>query len=151
MRRKDREIESRVLIDNVVINAKVCRVAMCNNKLPYIVPLCFGYDGDHIYFHTATEGMKIHYMIANEQVCFEFENDVKIIKSDDLACDWSFSYYSVIGFGSVKEITEIKRKIFALNQIMKHYSEKEWEFERQMIEKTRLWFITIEQITGKHR
>ena len=59
------------------------------------------------------------------------------------------SFYSVIGFGTVEEITESHIKIYALGQIMKHYSKQEWDFDDQIVDKTRLWRIAIERITGK--
>ncbi len=59
------------------------------------------------------------------------------------------SFYSVIGFGTVEEITESRNKTYALGQIMKHYSKQEWDFDEQIVEKTRLWRIAIERITGK--
>jgi len=151
MRHKEREIQSRDAIDNIIASNGVCRLGLCYNHRPYIVPVSFGYDGSCIYFHTGTEGMKIDYMTANNQVCFEMEHDVRIIGNTDRACKWTHSFYSVIGFGKVREITDAQEKIVALNQIMKHYSGKEWEFEPQMLDSTRVWCIAIEQVTGKHR
>jgi nitroimidazol reductase NimA-like FMN-containing flavoprotein (pyridoxamine 5'-phosphate oxidase superfamily) len=69
--------------------------------------------------------------------------------NDSLACKWTQSFYSVIGFGTVQEITDHQHKIKAFNQIMMHYSGKEWDFDEGMLNKTRLWKITIEQLTGK--
>ena len=151
MRRKDREILSRDSIDQIMASAEVCRLGLCNAGHPYIVPVLFGYDGNAIYFHTASEGMKIDYMLANDQICFEMEQDVKIIRNEAVACKWSHSYRSVIGFGIVHEITDVQRKITALNQIMQHYSGKEWDFNAQLLNQARLWYISIEQVTGKQR
>ena len=32
--------------------AQICRLGLCKDNRPYIVPVNFGYDGEHIYFHT---------------------------------------------------------------------------------------------------
>lgn len=149
MRRKDKEIENRDLIEQIIVKAQVCRLGLSNNNKPYIVPVSYGYDGTFIYFHTAVEGTKIDYMSTNPQICFELEHDVKIITNDSLACKWTHSFYSVIGFGTVQEITDHQHKVKAFNQIMMHYSGKEWDFDDEMLNKTRLWQITIEQVTGK--
>ena len=61
------------------------------------------------------------------------------------------AYTSVIGFGAVREITETPRKIDAMNHIMRHYSGKDWDYDAQTLANTRLWCISIEQVTGKHR
>jgi nitroimidazol reductase NimA-like FMN-containing flavoprotein (pyridoxamine 5'-phosphate oxidase superfamily) len=151
MRRTDREIQSRESIDQIIAGAGVCRLGLCKGDHPYVVPVSFGYDRTSIYFHTASEGMKIDYMTANNQVCFEMEQDVKIIRDEELACKWGQSFSSVIGFGTVHEITDVQRKTTALNQIMRHYSGKEWEFDAELFSQIRLWCISIEQVTGKHR
>jgi nitroimidazol reductase NimA-like FMN-containing flavoprotein (pyridoxamine 5'-phosphate oxidase superfamily) len=149
MRRKDKEIQSRARIEQVIEKAQVCRLGLCKDNMPYIVPVSFGYDGEYIYFHTATEGMKLDYLTAQNRVCFELEHEVRVVPDNTEACKWSFSFYSVIGFGTVEEITSPQRKLYALNQIMQHYSDREWNFNDNLVEKMRLWRISIEQITGK--
>jgi len=152
MRRKDKEIQDRELIDQIIGKAQVCRLGLCRDKMPYIVPVSFGCDGQFIYFHTATEGMKIDFIAANNQVCFEFEHDIKVVPNDNVPCKWTFSFYSVIGFGIIEELTEIHLKSNAFNQIMRHYSNRDWDFldfDGQLLEKTRLWRISIDRVSGK--
>lgn len=149
MRRTDKEIRDKDLIEQIIAQAQVCRLGLCKDRRPYIVPVSFGYDGKFIYFHTAMEGMKIDFMTSNNQVCFELEHDVKVIPNNNNACKWTFSFYSVIGFGIVEEVMDFLCKIDALNQIMKQYSNREWDFNEQLLEKVRLWRISIEQISCK--
>jgi uncharacterized protein len=151
MRRKDREIQDRTAIDEIISKAEVCRLGLSRDNHPYIVPVSFGYDENHIYFHSAEKGLKIDYMLANPQVCFEMEQDVQIVPHAEQACKWGHAYTSVIGFGTVCEITEMPHKIEAMNHIMRHYSGKDWDFDAQTLANTRLWSISIEQVTGKHR
>lgn len=149
MRREDKEIPNRDLIDKVIAQAQVCRLGLCKDNMPYVVPVSFGYDGAFIYFHSAREGMKLDYLASNNRVCFELEHDVRVIPSSGEACEWSFSFYSVIGFGTVEEIVDPQGKADALSQIMRHYSGREWSLNERSLEKTRLWRISIERITGK--
>ena len=149
MRRKDKEILEKDLIKWIVEQAQVCRLGLSKDSQPYIVPVSFGFDGEQIYFHTAVEGTKIDYFTTNPQVCFEMEHDVKIIDNEFSPCKWTHSFYSVIGFGIVKEIAGLELKTIALNQIMRHYSKKDWSFEGQSLENVRLWSISIDHITGK--
>ena len=151
MRRIDREIQSRATIDQIIAAAGVCRLGLSREDHPYIVPVSFGYDGKAIYFHTTMEGMKIDYMTANSRVCFEMEQDVSVIRNDELACKWGQSFSSVIGFGTVHEITDQPGRMAAMNQVMQHYSGKAWEFDPELFAQVRLWCISIEQLTGKHR
>jgi uncharacterized protein len=149
MRKSNREIKNQELIAHIIAKAQVCRLGLCKDNKPYIVPVNFGYDGECIYFHTAPEGMKIDFFAANQQVCFELEHDLKLVTNTDEPCKWDMSYYSVIGFGRVEEIVDPRRKFHTLNQIMEHYSSRQWTFDGQEVEKARVWAIKIEQITGK--
>ena len=151
MRRIDREIQSRETIDQIIATAGVCRLGLSREDHPYIVPVSFGYDGKAIYFHTTMEGMKIDYMTANPRVCFEMEQDVHVIRNEELACKWGQSFSSVIGFGWVHEITDHPRRKAAMNQVMQHYSGRQWDFDPETFAKVRLWRISIEELTGKRR
>ncbi len=55
-------------------------LACARDNHPYVVPMNYGYDGQHIFFFT-TEGTKTEYISANREVCFQVEE----IKS---ASDW---------------------------------------------------------------
>jgi len=149
MRKKDREIRDRAEVDRIIGEAAVCRLGLCKDNRPYVVPVSFGYDGNAVYFHTPPEGMMIDYLEANDAVCFEMEHDVRMLSSEDSACRWSVSYVSVIGFGLVREVTAPEEKIAALGWIMKQYSDKAWEFDAAAVGKTRIWRIAVESLTGR--
>jgi uncharacterized protein len=151
MRRTDREIQSREGIDQVIHAAGVCHLGLSNQDHPYIVPVSFGYDGTNIYFHTAAQGMKIDYMTANPRVCFEMEQDVRVVPDEEQACKWGQLFTSVIGFGTVHEITDPPGRLAAMNQVMQHYSGKHWQFDPETFAQVRLWCISIESLTGKRR
>lgn len=149
MRHRNREITDKEEIAKIIRQAKICRLGLSWDNRPYVVPVSFGYDGDFVYFHTGREGLKIDYLEANDRVCFEMEHDVRMLPDKDNACKWSVTYLSVIGFGRVEEITETERIRSALNQIMKHYSGREWDFDAAALARTRVWRIAVEEMTGK--
>jgi hypothetical protein len=149
MRRHDKEIRDRKLIDQILAKARVLRLGLSKGNRAYIVPVSFGYDGSFIYLHTAREGLKIDYIRTNRHVCFEAEHDVQVVENGNDACLWTQSFYSVIGFGTIEEITDAVEKVYALNRIMKHYSGREWVFDERRLDMTRLWRVWIDQITGK--
>ena len=74
-----------------------------------------------------------------------------ILRNEELACKWGQAFSSVIGFGTVHEITDAVPKKAAMEQVMLHYSGKEWEFDAETFAKIRLWRIEIESLTGKRR
>ncbi len=149
MRRHDKEIRSRAEIDAIIRAADVCRLALARDNEPYLVPVSFGYDGAALFFHTAPRGRKIDFIEANNRVCFEFEANVDLVRDVDDACAWTFRFESVIGYGTVYELASPEEKHHALNQIMLHYSGREWEIPENGTATTRVWRIDIESMTGK--
>jgi len=149
MRRKDKEISNRLEIDKIINDAEVCRLAFAKDNEPYLVPVSFGYDGANVYIHTAQEGKKIEFLNLNNRVCFEFETDTKIVTHEIIACKWTTSFKSVIGYGRMIRITEDEEAIHALNCIMIKYSGKEWGFTGRDLSRVFLWKIEIEEISGK--
>jgi uncharacterized protein len=149
VRRADKEIRSREEIDEIIRGSDVCRIAMAMDNMPYIVPVSFGYDGESIYVHTAREGKKINHFTYNNNVCFEFERNVKLFGNPENACKWTFSYESVIGIGKIHESESLEQKEIGLNKIMSRYSGKEWVFGDDKFNDIRVWKIEIVSMTGK--
>ncbi len=76
MRRKDREITGIGEIEVIISHADICRIALTENNMPYIVAMNFGYSGGEkkrLYFHCATEGRKIDMIRKNSYVCFQMD------------------------------------------------------------------------------
>jgi nitroimidazol reductase NimA-like FMN-containing flavoprotein (pyridoxamine 5'-phosphate oxidase superfamily) len=149
MRRRDKEITNRREIDEIIRSAQVCRIAMASGNEPYVVPVSFGYDGKAIFFHTAKSGRKIEFIEANNRVCFEFEANVSLKADDGDACKWTFEFESVIGYGTIIELGSGTDRARGLNQIMLHYSGREWDIDETATATTRVWRIEIESVTGK--
>jgi nitroimidazol reductase NimA-like FMN-containing flavoprotein (pyridoxamine 5'-phosphate oxidase superfamily) len=68
MRRSEREIKDRAVIDAIIRQCLVCRLGLSDGEEPYIVPLCFGYDGEALYVHSASDGRKIDILRKNSRV-----------------------------------------------------------------------------------
>lgn len=149
MRRDEKQIRNRTQIDGIIHASQVCRLAMAKDNLPYLVPLSFGYDGKTIYLHTAVAGRKIEYFQSNPNVCFEFEHQVRLVTHDLSPCKWSFSFECVIGHGTISELSDPKEKEYGLEQIMRHYSNRQWQYNEKAVARTRIWKIAIQEITGK--
>ncbi|HVX49886.1 MAG TPA: pyridoxamine 5'-phosphate oxidase family protein [Chitinophagaceae bacterium] len=57
-------------INNVLASQVLGRLACTDGKQPYIVPVTYTYDGDHLYGQT-NEGTKLAILRKNPNVCFE--------------------------------------------------------------------------------
>ena len=149
MRRRDKEITNREEIDEIIRSALVCRIAFADRDEPYMVPVSFGYDGRALYIHTAKTGRKINFIELNNRVCFELEGNISLQTDDGDACNWTFAFESVIGYGTITELETAEDRTHGLNQIMLHYSGREWDIEPSATATTRVWRIGIESVTGK--
>ncbi|MCJ7715795.1 MAG: pyridoxamine 5'-phosphate oxidase family protein [Anaerolineales bacterium] len=149
MRKKEKEIIDRNELDQIIHNSLICHLSCCLDNQPYLVPLSFGYDGDAVYFHTALKGKKIEILAVNPQVCLGFEQEIELVTDPNLACNWTFHFRSVIAYGSAEKLTEPISRSKAINQIMLHYSDVDWEFSEKDLSKTILWRVKLDEITGK--
>ena len=149
MRRKDRAIEDKELMESIVKRAIICRLGLSENNVPYIVPLTFGYKNNFLYFHSAKEGRKIDMIKKNNTVCFEIDVDTKLLKAEK-PCKWSIKYYSVIGFGKAFLVEDLEEKREALDIIMEHYSDKSsFEYPEESVNNVIIIKVHIEGMTGK--
>jgi uncharacterized protein len=148
MRRKDKEITDPTEIEKIIQQAQVCRLAMVDGSTPYMVPLSFGCEGDSLYFHSGHKGEKINILRANPTVCFEMDIQGNVLE-DEKPCHWSVQYRSVIGFGKVifLENPDEKRDAFCI--IMKHYSDRVFEFSDEMLKSVTVLKVKIAEISAK--
>lgn len=148
MRRKEKEITDRSVLEAIIENASVCRLGMIDDSRPYVVPLCYGYQDKTVFIHSALQGKKIDAIRKNPQVCLQFDVHTEIIKSDR-ACKWGVKYQSVIAFGCAEILENISDKTTALNIIVRHYSDRCQPFESNRLKDTAIIKIKIENMTGK--
>ena len=148
MRRKEKEITDIKEIESIIQKSQVCRLALADEGLPYIVPLCFGYKNKILYFHSAKEGQKIDILRRNRQVCFEFDIDARV-RSGKTACAWGMGYKSVIGYGTASLVEDPEEKQKALDIIMRQYSEGEFEYSAKNLAEMLVIKVDISAMTGK--
>ena len=148
MRRKDKEIADRAEMESIIRESTICRLALADNEQPYIVPLCFGYKDNLLYFHSAAEGKKIDILRKNKNVCFEFDADSEI-KTGKTACEWGMKYRSVIGFGNASFLEDPDSKQAALDIIMQQYSDESFAYSEKILKKTLVIKVEITHMTGK--
>ncbi|MDT8301144.1 MAG: pyridoxamine 5'-phosphate oxidase family protein [Sedimentisphaerales bacterium] len=148
MRQKDQEINDIASIEDIIHKGQVCRLALSENERPYIVPLCFGYKDNNIFFHTAREGKKLDILRKNNNVCFEIDIDQELVKGKK-ACNCTMKYRSVIGFGKAELIDDIESKRKAFNIIMQNYLEGFFKYPEESIKNTVIIRVEIENMTGK--
>ena len=149
MRRNEREITSRADIDAVIRRCQVCRLGLADGGEPYVVPLCFGYDGGTLYFHAARDGRKLDLMRRNSRVCFESDIVEEIIEAST-ACGWGMQFQSVLGTGTASTVEDPEEKRRALALIMTQYAgDRPFTFPEEAIDGTAVFLVKIDSIAGK--
>ncbi|MBM4241899.1 MAG: pyridoxamine 5'-phosphate oxidase family protein [Euryarchaeota archaeon] len=101
---------------SIIKNATICRIALSVNKMPYIVPMNFGYKDNRLYLHSASEGKKIDIIRENNNICFEMDIKHDLVKSES-PCHYGMKYCSVIGFGKAYLVDDLDEK----NNCSEHY------------------------------
>ena len=152
MRRKDREIVDKKVMVSIIEKAIICRVAMCWQDEPYVIPMNFGYRDNYIFLHSAGEGRKLDILRNNDKVCIEFDVDVELVQSQE-ACKTEMKYKSVLAFGKAVILKDIVEKKKALDVIMHHYYNHDslsvFHYPEDTLEKVIIIKVKVEKITGK--
>jgi len=151
MRRPEKEIKDRAQIEAILHRAQVCRIAMCQDDIPYIVPMSFGYRDNCLYFHSASVGKKIGILRRNNRVCFELDVDQEHVDSL-IPSECTTRYRSVIGFGRAAFVTDPAEKKRALDLLMQHYADPQsqtYEYSEKPFSKVTIIKVEIESMTGK--
>ena len=151
MRRKDKEITEKVVIEEILRQNDVGRLATAVDNVPYIVPMNFAYISDKIYLHTHKDGKKIKDIQKNPKVCFEVDSG-EIITGED-PCNFSWEYKSAIVYGKARILESPEERITALRFISDKYSFGKGQLiTPEIMEKNKhLWLIEIkiDKMTGK--
>lgn len=153
MRRKDREVTDIHDLLSIVEECRICHLGLTDDKGMYIVPLNYGYeyvnDSLHLYFHSAHVGRKMDAIMNNPNVCIEMDCDHRLIEGEK-ACDYSFGFKSIIGNGKASVVSDYNEKLKGLSLLMKHETQREFEFDEKMVNQVSVIKVEVNEFTGKY-
>lgn len=151
MRRKDKEITEKILIEEVLRENEVGRLGTSVDGRPYVVPMNFAYRKGKLYLHSHREGKKVKDIEKNPHVCFEVDSGEMVEGAKP--CDYSWKYRSVIVYGKASIVFDPEQKLEALKIISDRYAwGKGSKLTLKMVEKLEDLVcirIDIEEMTGK--
>ncbi|MFP4060745.1 MAG: pyridoxamine 5'-phosphate oxidase family protein [Bacteroidales bacterium] len=149
MIKANQEISDKKIVEDILQNSKIIRLAIYDDNVPYIVPFNYGYKENCIYIHSAPVGKKIDLLKKNNRVGFEIEHTARIIEKE-LACKWSTLYRSIIGQGWVEILVEHGQKVAGLDIIMKHNGFLgKTVYGQKPLDSMVILKLTIENLTAK--
>ena len=149
MRKINQEITDSKQINDILEQSDICRLSFIDQGIPYIVPMNYGYQDNCLYLHSAPTGKKIELAKDNDSVCFEIEQYSGISKHE-IACKWSTIYRSIIGYGKIEIITDLKKKEEGLKILMAHNGAPELvDFDQKQIDAVVILKLQITSLTAK--
>lgn len=151
MRRKDKEVKERAVIEEILRESQVGRLGTAVDGQPYVVPMNFVYTGGRIILHTHRDGKKVRDIQGNPRVCFEVD-DGEIMEGDD-PCSYSWRYRSVIANGTAAVVDDPDEKLKALRLLSDKYAfGKGGRLDHEKVEKLEdllVIEIRLDEMTGK--
>lgn len=153
MRRQDRAVTDFDALLDIIRRCDVCRLAIPDEPLPYLIPLNFGaelVDGTlYLYFHSAQEGTKLELLRQHPRVSFEMDCGHELVLNDEkMYC--TMAYQSVIGQGTVEFCSDLE-KVHGLDVIMGHYHAEDFNYSHAAVPRTAVLRLKVESMTGKQR
>lgn len=152
MRRNDRAVTSPSEIVQIMSQCEVLHLAIAAQPAPYLLPVNFGMepDGTTLYIHGAMSGTKYDLLAKNNHVGFEMECTSGLVL-DEAGHSCTMNYESVMGWGIIREVTDLDEKLHALNRIMAQYHSEYFSYNPSVAEQTRILCLNIQERTGKRR
>ena len=153
MRRSDREITNKKEIEEFVAEEQILRIAFYDDGDIYIVPVNYGYiyenDKYSFYFHGAKAGRKYELSKSKPVVGFEIDGKYNLLENE-IACNYSANFQSVIGTGKLHLVDDIEEKKIGLNILMRHLTQhSEWNYDDKMLEAVAVFKIDVHKISCK--
>ena len=129
MRRAEKEVKDLEQLEEILRDCNTVRIGTQDAEGMFIVPVNYGYDLTEgqltLYLHSAREGRKA------------------------AAFRRGGAYRSIMGSGTIRELTEPQEKYEALNAIMRHMTGRNWEMPEPAVARVSVFAIRAERWTGK--
>ena len=139
-------------IEEIIQQAQICYLALADDNVPYVVPMNFGYENGIFYLHSGKPGRKLEILRKNNQACIALDTDSELnFVSENTACSYSMKYKSVVARGRILFIDDYEQKIRYMNIIMKHYTGRDFTYNRPAIENVEIFIMKPDELTAINR
>lgn len=148
---KNRKITFEPEIEKIIRKCRFCSLAMVDLEgKPYVLHMNFGFKDKVLYLHAAPEGKKIDILNKNPQVCVAFSTDHLLRwQNIEVACSYSMKYRSVLLYGKVEFVEDLKEKEDALNIIMHQYTQEVYRYSEPAIRNVCVFKVKAEKLEGR--
>ena len=147
MRRKRQKLSQDECIEILTNEPRGVLALMGDDNYPYALPMSHVYVDGKIYFHGAMKGHKNDAVKKYPKVSYCVVDDG--VRNEG---EWWYTFKSVIAFGKIRTLTDRDDKIDKLTHLGDKFfpSHEETVTEiNKLLDKTEVFEITIEHMTGK--
>jgi uncharacterized protein len=136
---------------SVLQRAQVGHLSMAGDGWPYLVPLCFAYDGKAIHFHCGG-GLTASMLAADDRVCFAASANAEVVRGA-APCDDTMAYESVLAFGRVRLLSDDAEREAGLRQVVVKYDQSaaDKKFHPKHFDAVLVYRMEIEALTYRQR
>ena len=151
MRNKKGDVTCSESIEKVLQTVSVCRLGMCANGTPYVVPLNFIHEGTTVFLHGSKVGRKIDVLNENSNVFFEATREGALVPTltDKNICKSDFSYQCLMARGVVEFVEDVDEKVQILDAICRKYYGKAGTMPEAAVRGTCVLKIELKDISVK--
>jgi nitroimidazol reductase NimA-like FMN-containing flavoprotein (pyridoxamine 5'-phosphate oxidase superfamily) len=154
MNKKEREIEDRKAVLEILRGGRYVSIAMCRDNEPYIVTLSYGFDGNKnaLYFHCSLKGLKLDFVNYNPRVCATVIEDKGYRMGE---CDQA--YRSVIFWGKMHQVEDLQEKKHGMEILLNHLEDDPDQIRKRILKSDEAYGevgmlrLDIMEISGKQR
>ncbi|MEZ0576222.1 pyridoxamine 5'-phosphate oxidase family protein [Halodesulfovibrio aestuarii] len=151
MRRKDKDVTGEELIDEVLDAVAVCRLGMCVDNKPYVVPLNFVHQGTTLFIHCAKSGRKIDVLNSNPNVFIEVTREGAFVPSSttENICNSGYTFQCLMANGIVEFVQDVEEKKRVLDAVCAKYYGKAGTMPASEVRRTCILKIELTDISVK--
>ena len=154
MTKREFTITDEQQLRSILDSAKVLRLGLAVDNVPYIYPMNYGYRMEEgrlkLYLHSAARGRKLELLRKNPNVCFELDCDYVPFEGR-VACQYGLSYSAVSGRGRAVLVEDVEEKMEAMRSLMKTQTGKDFSFNERLVSIVSVIRVDVSEYTAKHR
>ena len=155
MRRKDREVTDLAQIELILENAKILHLGLSDEEGLYVVPLHYGYLLENgtltLYMHGANAGRKYRAAAEGCPAFVEIDTGATLLPGEEVACDYSASYCSVMGPGRLSLVSDPAEKMGALAILMKTQTGRDFAISPKTAASVAVFKVVLDSFTAKSK
>jgi uncharacterized protein len=152
MHKVEGEITDQAAIAAILQQGRYATLALCREHEPYLATLNYGYDGERntLFFHSATEGLKLEFLRANPNVC-----GTVIVDEGYVHGKCTHAYRSVVFWGRIEFLQDLDDKRAGLSLMIDHLEDDAAPVRQRLLsnparlENVEVLKLVITEITAK--